>query len=139
MTEDGDVEKSLAKLPDSHRALVQGFKIEFEPHNTLKGDAGHVGVIMTHPRKLIKVASPWNYGREFALLHEVGHLVYEKYVRGTDLEKMWEKIAGSVEHKKKNEPPEELFCHAYANFYAKHKITIHDHDAWNEFIGRLPK
>lgn len=139
MKDNADIEKSLAKIPKGHRELVHGFHIKLEPGNTLHGDDGHVGIIMTNPKRQIKVASPWNYPREFALLHEVGHLVFEKFVRGTDLEKQWKKICANTKDKKKNEPPEELFCHAYANTYCKHQVVIHTHPEWEKFIKDLPE
>lgn len=138
MDEESDVEKTLSKLPKAHRELVKGFKITFEPGNTLKGDKGHVGVIQTDPKPEIRVASPWNYGREFTFLHEVGHLVYEKYVRGTPLEKQWAAICKRTKNKKPGEPPEENFCHAYGNEYGKNQVVIHTHPEWSKFIRKLP-
>lgn len=139
MTDEADIQKSLNKLPKAHKELAKGFKIVLEPNNTLKGDKGHVGVIMTHPSPQIRVASPWNYPREFAFLHEVAHLVYEKYIRGTPLEQEWNAICARTKDKKKGEPPEELFCHAYANRYCNNQVVIHDHEEWNNFIDALPK
>ena len=138
MKNNEDIENSLKKLPKGHRALVHGFKINLEPANTLKGDDGHVGVIMTDPHKEIRVASPWNYPREFAFLHEVGHLVYENFVRGENLEKEWAEICKQNPHRKKDEPDEENFCHSYAAFYCKHPPVVHYHPAWRKFIKNLP-
>lgn len=132
----GDVEKSLRKLPRTYRNLVHGYKITFEPNNTLHGDDGHVGMITNNPKQ-IRVASPWNYGREFALLHEVGHLVWAAYIKGTQLEKEWEQIVANTKHKKKDEPPEENWCHAFANTYSKNKVVIHTHPEWEEFMKRV--
>ncbi len=137
MKDNEDVEKALAKLPKGHRELVKGFKVVFEPNNTLKGDKGHVGVIMTSPKRQIKVASPWNYGRGFCFLHEVGHLVWEKFM-SDELRKKWKAICSRTKEKKKDEPPEELFCHAYANTYANQQIVIHTHPEWEKFIKNLP-
>jgi len=139
MKDNADIENSLAKLPKSHRELVHGFHIKLEPGNTLPGDDGHVGVIMTSPKRQIKVASPWNYPREFALLHEVGHLVFEKFVRGTELEKEWKDICKKNPNRKKDEPDEENFCHAYAARYVKHPPVTHHHEEWRKFIDSLPK
>jgi hypothetical protein len=137
--EDDDVEKTLQRIPKSHRDLVDGYKFLFEPHNTLKDDPGHVGLIRNHPQKEIIIASPWRHPREYTMLHEVAHLVYEKYIRGTKLEKEWEKIVKSTRNKKKDETAEELLCHAYANHYSEHKLVIHHHATWTKFIKNLPK
>lgn len=109
----------------------------FEPGNTLKGDDGHVGMIVNKPKKLVRIAAPWNYGREFTVLHEIAHLVYEVYVRNTPFEKAWEKLSLSTPNRKMDEPPEELFCHAYACYFAKNKIEIHHHPAWDRFIKKV--
>ena len=135
--EDEDVAKTLAKLPKQHQEMVKGYQFLFEPGNTLKGDKGHVGMIVNMPKKIVRIAAPWNYGREFTLIHEIAHIVYEVYIRNTPLEKEWEKIALSVKDRKKDEPPEELFCHAYANHFAKNKIVIHNHPEWDHFIARV--
>ena len=137
VTEDEDVAKSLAKLPAHHRMLVKGYKFLFEPGNTLKGDDGHVGMIVNKPNKVVRIAAPWNYGREFTLLHEIAHLVYEVYIRGTPFEKSWEQLSMSTPDRKKDEPAEELFCHAYANHFAKNKIEIHNHPEWDQFIRKV--
>jgi hypothetical protein len=139
VNEDEDVQKTIAKLPRHHQILVKGYKFQFEPGNTLKGDDGHVGMIVNKPEKIIRIAAPWRFGREFTLLHEIAHLVYEFYVRGTPLEVEWGRIEKSTPNKKENESAEENFCHAYANVYASMKITIHTHPEWKEFILRLPK
>lgn len=137
VTEDGDVAKTIAKLPPQYQELVRGYKFLFEPRNTLEGDDGHVGVISNHPKKIIKVAAPWRYSREFTVLHEVAHLVYETFIRGTPLEKQWEKLALSVKNRKKDEPAEELFCHGFAATYCDHPPVIHYHDEWVKFIKNL--
>lgn len=133
VTEDDDVKATLAKIPKSHQKLVKGFKIVFEPRNTLEGDDGHVGMVINKPKKMIRIASPWNYGREFTLLHEVAHLVWAVFMT-PELKKEWGAITKRTKDKKKDENEEELFCHSYANTYAKNKVTIHDHAEWDKFI-----
>jgi hypothetical protein len=125
----------LSKLPKRHRQLIKGYRFKFEPGNTLKGDDDHVGLI-DQDRKTITVAAPWNYGREFTLLHEVAHMVWEVFLTPA-MKMMWKKIVASTKHKQ-NQNPEELFCMAYANHYAKHKVEIHNHPEWDEFIQRIP-
>jgi hypothetical protein len=139
VTEDGDVAKTIAKLPIHHQELVKGYKFLFEPHNTLKGDKGHVGMIVNKPEKVIRIAAPWRYSREFTTLHEIAHLVHELYVKGTPLEKEWKIIVSNTKNKKKDESPEELFCHSYAATFCQHPPSIHDHPEWRSFINKVCK
>jgi hypothetical protein len=136
ITEDEDVKSTISKLPAKHQKLIKGYKIVFEPRNTLHGDEGHVGMVVNKPKKLIRVASPWNYGREFALIHEIAHLVYAVYMT-PELKKEWEKITKKTKNKKKDENPEELWCHNYANYFAKNKIVIHTHPEWARFLKKF--
>lgn len=130
-----DILKTLSKIPSSHRALVQGFSWKFHGGNTLQGDDQHVGYMDDRERE-IAVAAPWNYGREFTILHEIAHRVWERLPK--QLQQQWLAVASNTKNKQ-NQPPDELFCMAYANHYAKNKIVIHDHPEWHEFIERLPQ
>ena len=132
-----DAQKTIRKLPKSHQKLVKGYKFKFQPSNTLKGDGDHVGYI-DEEKKEIVVAAPWNYGREYTFLHEVAHLVW-KYVVNKKLRHEWGEVVKKTKEPRQHQGEEELFCMAYANFYAKNKIVIHTHDNWEEFIKRLPK
>lgn len=138
MKDDKDIKDALDKLPKSYQKLVKGFKIIFEPNSTLKGDAGHVGVIKTCPTPEIRLASPWHYPRSFVLYHEIGHIVWEKYVKGTELEKKWSKLVKLNKDRKKDEPDIENFCHAFGAYYSKHAPNTHDCEEWNQFIKDLP-
>src|SRR5689334_22363781 len=89
---ESDAKQSLSLLPEKHRKLAKGFRLKFHHAGTLPGDGEHIGKVQDSPDKSITVASPWYYPREFALLHEVGHLVWAKYVKGTSLEKKWQTI-----------------------------------------------
>jgi hypothetical protein len=133
---EADVKKTLAKLPDSHRKLAEPFKIKFEAGNTLKGDAGHVGCI-DDEKMTITVAAPWSYGREYTFLHEIGHLIW-KHFMDEKRQKEWAGIVKRTKEKAKDNN-EELFCMAYASFYANKPVSIHDHPHWDDFIRRLPK
>ena len=134
----GDIKKTLAKLPKSHQILTKSYKIDFHGDNNLKGDEENVGSLDMHTKKIV-VASPWNYGREWTILHEIAHLVYEKYIQGNKkLEKQWAQIVKGTKDKA-NQNAEELFCHAYANAYAKNKIEIHNHPEWDAFIKGVGK
>lgn len=133
--EKGDIHKTLSKLPASHAALVKGYRWKFHPGNTLNGDTEHVGYIDDNDKE-IAVAAPYNYGREFTVLHEIAHKVWERLPH--QLHQQWHHICANTKHKQ-NQEPEELFCMAYANHYVKNKIVIHDHPEWHQFIQGLPK
>jgi hypothetical protein len=130
-----NIEQMLAKLPDRHRALIKGYRFVFQPGNTLKGDDEHVGVI-DQDRKTITIAAPWNYGREFTIIHEIAHMVWEIFL-DRKMKLMWKQIVDNTKHKQ-NQNAEELFCMAYANHYAKHQIEIHNHPMWDAFIKKIP-
>lgn len=133
---DDDLKKTLGKIPKSHKALADQFKFVFQPGNELKGDGEHIGII-DKDKKTITVAAPWNYGREYTVLHEIGHLVWE-VLMDEDLKKQWAGIYKNTKDKQKNQNEEELFCMAYANHYANHKVVVHTHDTWEKFIKGLP-
>lgn len=129
-----DVKKTLGKLPRKHRDLFNGYKFVFQGGNGLKGDPEHVGFI-DEKKKIVTIAAPYNYGREFTILHEVGHAVW-KYFVDEEMKKQWSEIVKRTKNKQ-NQGIEELFCMAYANTYAKNKIVIHDHPEWDKFIKNL--
>jgi len=134
---DKDLKKTLGKLPPLHKKIASAFKFKFQPGNELQGDCEHIGLI-DNKKKTITVAAPWNYGREYTVLHEVGHLVWNGLL-DDKLRKEWEGIAKRTKDKQKGQNPEELFCMAYANTYANHKVVVHTHDEWEKFIKKLPK
>lgn len=134
--EENDVAHTLNKVPKSHKSLLKGYKIDLQQGNTLKKHNGHVG-LMDPKKKLISVAAPWSYPREFTFLHELAHRVWAAFIQGTELEKEWNKIAKSTKNTKKDEPPEELWSHGYANFFANHPHVIFDHKPWKVFIQKV--
>lgn len=133
---DGDVAKTLAKVPLAHAELIKGYKIRWESGNTLKGDGQHIGVINPKTRT-ITIASPWYYGREFTLLHELGHKVWEKFV-DEGMRKEWQRIVRRTKDKLPQND-EELFSMAYSNFFVKNKIAVHDHPEWGRFVEKVIK
>jgi len=137
--ESGDVNQTLKKLPKMHQKLLKGYTFSFQANNTLKGDGGHIGS-NDLDTKTIEIAAPWNYGREFALLHEIGHVIFmyliEPHKHRTE---QWEKIVRNTKAEKVNQIAEELFCHAYANTYAKNKVLVHNHPTWERFIKSLSR
>jgi hypothetical protein len=134
--EEDDLKKTLHKIPAEHRKLVKGYGYQTQGGNTLKGDNEHIGFNDLSKHKIV-LAAPWNYGREFALLHEIGHMVWEKYISpNPEKKKEWMAIVKKTKDKV-HQNAEEVFCHAYANHYVKNKIVIHTHDKWEKFIKSL--
>lgn len=135
-----DVQKTLGKIPQMHSALVKGYKIKFQPGNTLKGDDGHIGFI-DEEKKTITIASPWNYGREYTLLHEIAHAVW-KYIVTDDLKENWHALFKAEKKKDStglDQGSEEIFCMTYAQHYAHNKMVKFAHPRLVEFIKKLPK
>lgn len=139
-----DVIKTLQKLPISHRTNVKGFSWKFQGGNTLSGDDNHVGY-MDSQSKEIAVAAPWNFAREFTILHEIAHTVWEKLPN--QLKQQWViLVRNNLENQMRQNPqakdslnqePEEIFCHCYATFYSKHKISTYNNPEWMSFIQNL--
>lgn len=131
--EKGDISKTLNKIPPAHAALVKGYHWKFHPGNTLNGDDEHIGYI-DDKDKVIAVAAPYNYGREFTVLHEIAHKVWDTL--SPNLKNQWKHICANTKNKQ-NQDFVELFCQAYANTYVKNKIVIHNHPEWDRFIKSL--
>lgn len=129
-----DLKKTLKKLPKAHKKLIDGYKFKFQSSNTLHSDKGHIGIVDPKNHTLT-ISAPWNYGREFTLLHEIAHLLWELLEDST--KKDWAEIVKKTKDKQ-SQSAEELFCMAYANTYANNQITIHDHPEWEKFINKLP-
>jgi len=137
-----DIQKTIIKIPARHRALIKDYTFEKQDGNTLKGDNGHVGII-DEKKKKITVAAPWNYGREFTILHEFAHAVW-KYLVGRKLRQEWSieiKKAKKNKDAKKDldQNDEEIFCMIYAQFYSNNKMVKFDHPELLKFIEKLPK
>lgn len=133
---ESDINKTLAKLPDGHRKLIEKYKFKFQPHNGLKGDSDHIGVI-DPDKKTITIAAPWNYGREMCLLHELGHLLWE--VLPHKIKSKWKEVAKNTKMKKEDrQNPEELFCMAYAVSYCARPPAVYCKKEWINFIKSLP-
>lgn len=126
----GDLQKTLDKIPASHRSLIKGFKFDYTSKNTLNGDRKHIGFV--HKKK-ITVAAPWNYSREFTTLHEIAHVVWEKKMTD-ELKKEWSELVKATK-KKPKDGIEELFCMSYAQYYAKNKMQKFDIPSWQDFIS----
>lgn len=135
---DGDVKRTLKKIPAEHAKLVRGYKFVFQPSSCLKGDSKHIGLI-DEKNKTITISAPWNYGREYTLLHEVGHAVW-KYAVDDGKKAEWKKLLAPVRRKNKrdlNQNDEEIFCMAYAQAYAKNKLEKYDHEDLVDFVKEL--
>jgi hypothetical protein len=131
-----NIKATLAKLPKSHQALIKDYKIKWSCDNVLDGDDGHIGLVNPH-NKTITISAPYNYGREFTFLHEIGHKVFEKFMTKELLAK-WTKILAKTKNKMKDNP-EELWCMNYANHFAKNKIVIHNHPEWDAYMKEFVK
>lgn len=129
--EKGDISRTLGKIPPRHSALVNGYNWKFHSGNTLNGDDEHVGY-MDKGSKEIAVAAPWNYGREFTVLHEIAHRVWDELLDDQTKQK-WAEIVTRTKNKQ-NQEPDELFCHGYAATYCKNPPAIHYHKEWVDFI-----
>lgn len=144
--EEEDLNGMLEKIPQSHRDLVADYKFKLQGGNTLKDDGDHIGY-MDSGTEEIAVAAPWNYGREFALLHEVAHVVWENLV-SDELRQKWQKIVNRTKEKQNqklnvrssslNQSAEEIFCMCYANYYANQKLETYTNSKWMHFIKNLP-
>lgn len=132
--EKNDIARTLSKIPPEHRELVKGYRWKFHSGNTLNGDDKHIGY-MDDRAKEIAIAGPWNYGREFTILHEIAHRIWER-ILSPQHKQMWAQIVSQT-REKQEQNPEELFCMAYANHFAKNKIVIHDHPEWHRFIKSI--
>ena len=132
--EEKDIESTLNKLPKHHRSLVDGYTYKFHNGNTLDGDSNHVGY-MDPQKKEIAMAGSWKYPKEWIFLHEIAHRVWDNLV-GEEKRKEWEEIVKDTKNKQ-NQSADELFCHAYAANYSSHKIKIHHHPKWIEFIKNI--
>lgn len=134
--EDKNIKNTLKKVPKKHAELIKKYTFEFLKGNTLKGDDQHIGLIDPFKKK-ITIAGPWNYGREFTLLHELAHKVWENFMDEKS-KKEWSRLVKKVPKKERlDQDDEEMFCHAYANTYVQNKIVIHHHPDWEKFIKKL--
>jgi len=133
-----NIKTTLGHIPSKHRALVKGYNFKLQSGNTMSGDDENIGQIDT-AKKCITIAAPWHYGREFTLLHEIGHMVWA--VLPHEVKTKWQTLVKKLKCDPKkevqNQSVEELFCMAYANTYAKHKDKIHDHPEWDKFIRAI--
>ena len=132
--EEDNLKETLARLPTSHRKLVKNFSIKLHGGNTLNNDDQHIGY-MSKDKEEIAVAAPWNYGREFALLHEVGHRVYDTLP--PQFKAKWDHLVKNTVHKFKDHSTEEFFCMMYAQAYSKHQLKEFNIPLLVQFIKSL--
>jgi mRNA-degrading endonuclease RelE of RelBE toxin-antitoxin system len=142
-----EAQTTLEKLPKGHRDLIKDYKFDFQTGVNLKGYPDSIGIIHLgkNDKQMIKVASPWRYPTEFALLHEIAHKIYEKLV-SEKLRKEWSAIVKKVRPDIKKidkavggQDDEEIFAHSYAQFYTYNKMSKFDHGELQDFISKLPK
>lgn len=132
--EESAVRDTLRRVPIRHKNLFKGYNFKFEKSNTLDGD--HVGEISVKGDKKVRISAPWNYGREFVLLHELAHLVWKEYIQNKELEEKWRSILKKHPFKQEK-AAEEAFAHCYANFYSRNKIVGFDNKEREKFIEEL--
>ena len=107
--EQENIAQTLSKLPVSHAKLVKNYQWKFHAGNTLNNDNQHVGYVDAN-NKEIAVAAPWFHSREFVVLHELGHRVFEQL--SAEIKANWSRFCS-------DESPEESFCMFYATAYCK--------------------
>lgn len=140
-SEKSDLKITINKLPKEHQKLVSNYSFKFQGNNTLKGDNENVGELDPNKKK-ITIASPWNYPREITVLHEIGHLVWEKLLTKNNRNE-WSKILNKLKQnnnkskKDLDQNDEEIFCHSYAQFYIKNKMVKFDYPELQKFISKL--
>jgi hypothetical protein len=131
-----NLKATLAKLPKKFSDLIKGYKFKWHNDNTLRGDDQHIGII--NPiKKMVTIASPFNYGREYVLLHEIGHKVFENFMTKELLDE-WREILKKTKHKLKQDE-EELWCMNFSNHFAENKIVVHTHPEWEKYMKKFIK
>lgn len=137
--EEKNLTKTLSKLPDHHKKLIDGYNIKNVNKTTLDGE--NVGLLC---KNNITISNSWNYGKEFILLHEIGHVVWEKLLSKKD-KKIWKNLITTTKKEQKeknknnkslNQNYEELFCMSYATKYAKHPSVVFYNEKWLKFIEK---
>jgi hypothetical protein len=131
-----NIKYTLSKLPKSHAALVKSYKLKWTCGVTLHNDDQHVGLLDPN-NKTITICSPWNYGKEYTFLHEIGHLVFSKFCSPKWKEKWAKIIKKNINRQKQNN--EELWCMCYANHFVKNQIVAHTHPAWESYMKKFCK
>jgi len=130
-----DINRTLEKIPEEHAKLVKDYEIVFQKSNTLDGDKKHIGLI-DEKKKRITIAAPWNYGREYTLLHEIAHAVW-KFIVDEKKKKNWKSLLRaerSKNSKNLGQDDEEIFCMIYAQVYAKNKMEKYKNKTLEGFI-----
>ena len=131
--QEANIKETLSRIPKKHRDLIKGYEVKWQCDNVLTGDQDHVGIVDSKDRT-ITVSAPYRYSREFVLLHEVAHKVWEAFVAPhPELIKKWKSILKNTKDKM-HQNAEELFCHGYAASYCKNPPMIHYHEEWIKFI-----
>lgn len=133
-----NIKDTLKNIPKKHASLIGGYTIIFEPDNTLKKDKNHIGFI-DEEKKTIKIAAPWNYGRQYTFLHEIAHAVW-KYLVSEKKKKEWKDLVEKAKLNKKqglDQNDEEIFCMIYAQNYAKNKMSKFEHPELQNFVKSI--
>ena len=103
---------------------------------TSKGQLYYWGIDFCNNEKtkIITICAPWNYGREFILLHEIGHLIWDNLM-SNDQQKKWKQIYKKTKMiKKDRQSAEEIWCHAYAASYVERPPMAYYKPEWVKII-----
>lgn len=136
-----ETKEVINRLPKTFQNLLKGYKFKFYRNCTLFGSKDNIGMVHLNneKKKEIHVAAPWNYSRSFALLHEIAHIIFEKYVLDNkELKNNWQKIVDNTKNKL-NQSAEELWCHNFANYFSTHKVVFHTHPQWEKYMKEFVK
>lgn len=131
--------KTLSLIPKKHKELLDNYKIKLLDRVTIDGK--NVGLMCG---KNITISNSWNYGKEFIILHEIGHVVWQEILSPKD-KKDWKSILDKTKDEQKektkstslNQNEEEIFCMAYASKYAKHPSNVYHNKEWLKFIEKF--
>lgn len=134
-SEKSDIKQTLDKIPKIHSKLIKDYKINLEDGNTLKKSSEHVGEI-DEKNKKITIVGGWHYGKEFIMLHEVAHAVWQ-YLLTEKQRKEWKETIKKAKFKNPQNNEEELFCMVYGAAYAKHPPKTYHNEILINFIKKL--
>ena len=129
-----DTRSTLSKLPSKHAALIKGYKFTFQPDSGLKNDEKHIGMI-DDKKKTVTIAAPYIHSREFVVLHELAHLVWNQLL-SKETQNKWHKLSKPY-LKKLKDTSEEIFCHFYANYHCANPVEKFDDNKLKNFIANL--
>ena len=129
-----EINGTISKLPKRLQKILSGYNYVFEPGLGLKGDKKHIGAIDSEKKK-ITVSAPFEYGRNFCLLHELGHLYYAAFMTKKEKD-VWKDVSQITKRKNRHldNNDEENFCHSFAQHFCQNKLVKFSHPEWEKFM-----